>query len=170
MGLIMAGTVTTGWMCVLAIFIFSIGEMACSPKFSEYIGLMAPPEKKALYMGYSNIPFAVGWAGANFIGGPLYDHLSDKFALARDYLITQVGLGASAVEAMTKTEAMAALTEALGQSEAAVQRLLWDHYHPQSFWFVCMGIGLVSTFAMLMYHFWLLGDAKKRAAAGGAQA
>ena len=87
LGLYLAGTATTGWGCVFGIFIFSLGEMASCPKFSEYIGLMAPPDKKALYMGYSNIPFAVGWGGANFIGGPLYDRLSDKYLLAKDYLI-----------------------------------------------------------------------------------
>ena len=160
----MAGSVTTGWLCVLAIFVFSVGEMACGPKFSEYIGLMAPPDKKALYMGYSNIPFAVGWAGANFIGGPLYDHLSDKFKLARDYLVTELGQDASVVEALSKSEVMAALTEALGQSEASVRQILWQHYHPQSFWVICMGIGLASTVAMVGYHFWLQADARKRAA------
>jgi dipeptide/tripeptide permease len=164
-GLILAGSVTTGWFCVLGIFIFSIGEMACSPKFSEYIGLMATPEKKALYMGYSNIPFAVGWAGANFIGGPLYDRLSDKFELVRRYLVEELGQNAQAVADMTKTEAMTALTSALGQSEMEVQRLLWDTYHPQSFWVICMGVGLLSTLAMVGYHFWLESDAKKRAAA-----
>jgi MFS family permease len=164
-GLLMAGSVTTGWMCVLAIFIFSIGEMACSPKFSEYVGLMAPPDKKALYMGYSNIPFAVGWAGANFIGGPLYDHLSDKFQLARDYLVTELGRNADAVAELTKTEVMTTLTEALGQTEDQVQQLLWQHYQPQTFWYICMGIGLASTLAMVGYHFWLEADKKKREAA-----
>jgi hypothetical protein len=166
-GLMMAGTVTTGWMCVLAIFIFSVGEMACSPKFSEYIGLMAPPEKKALYMGYSNIPFAVGWAGANFIGGPLYEQLSDKFRLAREYLVTELGHDAAVIKDLSKTEVMQKLTEALGQSEAAVQQMLWQHYQPQSFWYICMGIGLASTLAMVGYHFWLQADARKREAAAG---
>lgn len=166
-GLLMAGSVTTGWLCVLGIFIFSIGEMACGPKFSEYVGLMAPPDKKALYMGYSNIPFAVGWAGANFIGGPLYDHLSDKFKLARDYLVTELGQDASLVESLTKSEVMTTLTESLGQSEAAVRQMLWQHYHPQNFWLICMGIGLASTLAMVGYHFWLLADVRKRADLGG---
>ncbi len=163
-GLILSGTVTTGWMCVLAIFIFSIGEMACSPKFSEYIGLMAPPEKKALYMGYSNIPFAVGWAGANFVGGPLYEHLSDKFNLARRFLTTELGQDASLVARLSKTEVMTHLTETLGRSEAAVQQMLWQHYHPESFWYICMGIGLAATLGMVGYHFWLHADAGKRAA------
>jgi dipeptide/tripeptide permease len=165
-GLLMSGTMTTGWLCVLGIFIFAVGEMACSPKFSEYIGLMATPEKKALYMGYSNIPFAVGWSGANFIGGPLYDHISDKDQLARDYLIEKLGNNAEVVSELSKSEVMTTLTESLGQTEMAVQRMLWDHYQPQTFWYICMGIGLLSTFAMVGYHFWLLADAKKRSATG----
>jgi MFS family permease len=155
-GLILAGTATSGWSCIFGIFVFSIGEMACSPKFSEYIGLMASPEKKALYMGYSNIPFAVGWAGANFIGGPLYDELSDKFELGRDYLITALGQDASVIEGLSKGEVIPRLAEALGQTEAGATQLLWSHYHPQSFWYICMGIGLLSTLAMVGYHFWLL--------------
>ena len=161
-GLVVAGSVTSGWMCVLAIFIFSIGEMACSPKFTEYVGLMAPPDKKALYMGYSNIPFAVGWAGANFIGGPLYEHLSDKFKLARDYLVTELGHDADAVAGLSKTEVMTTLTEALDRSHADVQQMLWQQYHPQTFWYICMGIGLASTLAMVGYHFWLEADKRKR--------
>jgi len=164
-GLIMAGSVTTGWWCVLAIFIFSIGEMACSPKFSEYIGLMAPPDKKALYMGYSNIPFAFGWGGANLIGGPLYDRLSDKFQLTRRYLVDELGRSAEQVKDLSKTEAMDALIQATGQSPAAVRQMLWDHYHPQSFWLICMAIGLAATFGMVGYHYWLKADTRKRTAA-----
>jgi MFS family permease len=160
-GLLWAGSSTTGWVCILGIMIFAIGEMACAPKFQEYIGLMAPPEKKALYMGYSNIPFAVGWAAANFAGGPLYEMLSDKHGLARDFLVTRLGQDASAVDALSKGEVMPRLTAALGQSEPVVRQLLWDTYHPQSFWYLCMGVGLLSTLALVGYHFWLLGDMKK---------
>jgi len=163
-GLILAGMATTGWACIFGIFIFAIGEMACSPKFSEYIGLMAPPEKKALYMGYSNIPFAVGWAGANFIGGPVYDLVADKFELARDYLTTELGQSPATVDALSKGELMDTLAIALGKTEAATRQVLWEHYNPQIFWFLCLGIGILSTFALVGYHFWLQADAKKRAA------
>ncbi len=161
-GFLLSGTVITGWLCVLGIFIFAVGEMACSPKFSEYVALMAPPEKKALYMGYSNIPFAVGWAGANFIGGPLYDRLSDKIELARRYLIQELGQNSEAVRTLSKGDVMPALGKALGQTEAAAQQLLWNHYRPQSFWYICMGVGLLATLAMVAYHFWLEADARRR--------
>ncbi len=163
-GFLFAGTMTTGWLCVLGIFIFALGEMACSPKFSEYVALMAPPEKKALYMGYSNIPFAVGWAGANFIGGPLYDRLSDKIALARHHLVHGLGLDPQAVAGLSKGAVMSKLADALGQSEAAARQVLWNTYHPQSFWYICTAVGVLATLGMVAYHFWLEADARRRRA------
>lgn len=165
LGFLFSGVVTTGWLCVFAIFIFAIGEMACSPKFSEYVALMAPPEKKALYMGYSNIPFAVGWAGANFIGGPLYDLLSDKVELARRYLIHESGQDAGVVKGLARGDVMPKLAEVLGQSQEAARQILWNRYHPQSFWYICAGVGLLATLAMIAYHFWLEADARKSRAA-----
>ncbi|MBC8204081.1 MFS transporter [bacterium] len=85
-GIVGTGTFISGWVVLLAIFVFAVGEMACSPKFSEYIGLMAPPEKKAIYMGYSNIPFAIGWTLAGFLSGVFYANFSDKYDFGRQYL------------------------------------------------------------------------------------
>ncbi len=164
-GLLVAGTVTSGWLCILGILIFAIGEMACVPKFSEYVGLMAPPEKKALYMGYSNIPFAVGWSGANFIGGPVYQHMSDKIALARYHLTHVLGQDQTTVSQLDAEQVLARLGTALNATPAGVQQFLWQTYHPQIFWYGCIVIGLLSTFAMVGYHFWLEADARKRAAA-----
>ena len=85
-GIVGCGMFISGWIVLLAIFVFAVGEMACSPKFSEYIGLMAPPEKKAIYMGYSNIPFAIGWSLAGVLSGVFYGAYSDKFDFGRQYL------------------------------------------------------------------------------------
>ncbi len=163
MGLLLAGSVTTGWWCVIAIFIFAVGEMICSPKFQEYIGLMAPPEKKALYMGYSNIPFAVGWSAANFLGGPLYESLSDKHALARRYLQKVVGWDAQQVQALSKGEVLPKLADILGTDEWGVRRMLWEHYQPQTFFYLVIAVGLLATFAMVGYHFWLRAEARRTA-------
>jgi proton-dependent oligopeptide transporter, POT family len=81
-----------GWLCCFSIFIFAIGEMICSPTFSAYVGLIAPPDKKALYMGYSNIPFAIGWAAGNGIGGVIYDAIGSKYDLARRYMVEHLGM------------------------------------------------------------------------------
>ena len=89
-GIVGTGSFINGWMVLLAIFVFAVGEMACSPKFSEYIGLMAPPEKKAIYMGYSNIPFAIGWSLAGVLSGIFYGNYSDKFDFGRQYLVNEL--------------------------------------------------------------------------------
>ncbi len=86
------GSTMIGVVCCLAVFVFSIGEMACSPTFNAYVGLIAPADKKALYMGYSNVPFAVGWALGNKVGGVLYETMANKFHLAREYLVSQLGM------------------------------------------------------------------------------
>ncbi len=86
-GLIGSGSTRFGWLCCLMIFIFSLGEMASSPTFNAYVGLIAPKDKKALYMGYANIPFAIGWAIGAKVGGVLYEQMAAKFRLAREYLI-----------------------------------------------------------------------------------
>jgi hypothetical protein len=91
-GLLFTGSFTTGWLVLLGIFIFAVGEMTCSPKFSEYIGLMAPPEKKAIYMGYSNIPFAIGWFFALLFSGIFYGNYADKYDFGRQYLANELGL------------------------------------------------------------------------------
>ena len=45
------------YLCLAGIACFTVGEMLCSPKMSEYLGVIAPADKKALYMGYANIPY-----------------------------------------------------------------------------------------------------------------
>jgi dipeptide/tripeptide permease len=68
----------SGWPIVIAIVIFGIGEMMASPKSQEYIGLIAPQDKKALYMGYYFWAVALG----NLFGGILSGQGYGK--LARD--------------------------------------------------------------------------------------
>jgi hypothetical protein len=59
---------------------------------------------------------------------------------------------------------MSKLADALGQSEAAARQVLWNTYHPQSFWYICTGVGVVATLGMVGYHFWLEADARRRRA------
>jgi MFS family permease len=92
LGFVGAGITQVGYLVALCIFVFSVGEIICSPKFSEYVGMTAPPDKKAQYMGYSNMPFAFGWFIGNVLSGPLYDTFSSKIALGRRYLVEHLGM------------------------------------------------------------------------------
>ena len=98
-GFVATGSTMIGWFCCLAILVFSIGEMTCSPTFSAYVGLIATKDKKALYMGYSNIPFAIGWALGNLVGGYVYDAYGAKATLALEHLAVDTQLVARVAQA-----------------------------------------------------------------------
>ncbi|NLX55518.1 MAG: peptide MFS transporter [Planctomycetaceae bacterium] len=66
----------SGWLVVLAVFCFSIGEMMASPTSQEYIGSIAPKDKVALYMGYYFIAVALGNLFGNVLGGIVYGKLA----------------------------------------------------------------------------------------------
>ena len=165
LGILACGAFQAGWLVALGIFVFAVGEMACSPKFSEYIGLMAPPEKKAIYMGYSNIPFAIGWTLAGQLSGWLYAGYADKFKFAKEYMVQRLSMDATMVDGLGKLDVMPTLAKALNVTELEATKVLWDIYHPWMMWVIFAAIGLVATIAMVFYHFSLEKDLKKRAAA-----
>ncbi len=91
------GNATTGWIMVGVILIFSIGEMLSSPKFSEFIGNFAPHDKKAMYLGFSQIPLAIGWTLEGFLGPWLYGVFASKDKFARELLLEQLESGAASL-------------------------------------------------------------------------
>ena len=63
------------WVFVLGIAIFSIGEMTAHPKYYSFVGLVAPEDRKAVYMGYAFLYGVIGsLIGAN-VGALLYAQL-----------------------------------------------------------------------------------------------
>ena len=63
------------WMVVLGIVVFSIGEMTTHPKYYSYIGLVAPEDKKAVYMGYAFLYGVIGSLFGSNLGGEMYTAL-----------------------------------------------------------------------------------------------
>jgi len=158
-GFTAAGMSQMGWFVGLMIFVFAIGEIICSPKFSEYIGMTAPPDKKAIYMGYSNIPFAIGWAGGNWLSGPLYDLLSSRANLAAKYMVDHGGMAPEVAKEMEGGELLLAVAGHIG-ADADVydaRALLWQTYHPWVIWVVLGAVGLLSVVGM-----WVLYRRAKR--------
>jgi proton-dependent oligopeptide transporter, POT family len=63
------------WVFVLGIAVFSIGEMTAHPKYYSFVGLVAPEDRKAVYMGYAFLYGVIGsLIGAN-VGALLYTKL-----------------------------------------------------------------------------------------------
>jgi dipeptide/tripeptide permease len=63
------------WVFVAGIAVFAIGEMTAHPKYYSFVGLVAPADRKAVYMGYAFLYGVFGaLLGAN-IGAFLYERL-----------------------------------------------------------------------------------------------
>ncbi len=67
-----------GWFVVLGILVFSIGEMLASPKAKQYAGLIAPPDKVGMYMGYFYWCTALGNLFGGILSGQTYQHYGPK--------------------------------------------------------------------------------------------
>lgn len=77
LGMIIFAISTNIWVFLIGTTIFSLGEMTAHPKFLSYVGLIAPEDKKALYLGYSFLYGAVGSIGG-FLGAKMYTYFVDK--------------------------------------------------------------------------------------------
>ncbi len=150
-GFVLSGLTTIGWFAVIGIFVFAIGEIICSPKFSEYVGMTAPPHRKAQYMGYSNIPFAIGWAAGNGLSGPLYDTFASRTALARHYLVEKLGMLPDAARAIADQDLLSAIAARLGGDATPHDAInaLWHAYHPWVIWLILGAVGLASVAGMI---------------------
>ena len=60
------------WVFVAGIAVFSIGEMTAHPKYYSFIGLVAPPDRKAVYMGYAFLYGVFGSLLGSNVGAFLY--------------------------------------------------------------------------------------------------
>ncbi|MCH8242811.1 MAG: MFS transporter [Planctomycetes bacterium] len=162
-GVLIAGLTGNGWILLLGIFFFSLGEMLTGPKKNEYLSLIAPPGKKALYLGYVNIPIGIGGGLGNYIAGKLYARVGEKANLSLKYLLEHTPFGDGKVwdgkiatlEELTgiaRTEAFAKLQEVVGQDGPACTRLLWETYHPQYYtWLPFAAIGVLAAIALAIY-------------------
>ncbi len=69
---------TSIWIFIAGIVIFSVGEMTAHPKFISYVGLVAPKDRKAMYMGYLFLYGVFGSSIGGIVGAKLYVHFVDN--------------------------------------------------------------------------------------------
>jgi proton-dependent oligopeptide transporter, POT family len=77
-GMAILAVSTHPFVFIAGMVIFSIGEMTAHPKFISYVGLIAPEDKKALYLGYSFLYGVIGSGIGGILGATLYVHFVDK--------------------------------------------------------------------------------------------
>ena len=161
LGVLVAGLTGNGWMVLLGITLFSLGEMLTGPKKNEYLGLIAPPGKKGLYLGYVNIPIGIGGGVGNYISGKVYGHYGEKATLALKYLSEKLNIGQTwngdigTLEqsvGVPRTEAFAKLQEILGVSGPEATEILWKTYDPQyATWIPFAATGVVAAIALAIF-------------------
>lgn len=71
-GMGMLAISTHAFVFIAGIIIFSIGEMIAHPKYFSYVGIIAPEDKKALYLGYSFLYGVIGSGIGGILGANLY--------------------------------------------------------------------------------------------------
>ncbi|MDR0393763.1 MAG: MFS transporter [Tannerella sp.] len=133
---------------MVAILVFALGEMAGSPKITEYIGRIAPGDKKALYMGYSFIPVFLGNVFAGIISGNVYQAMSDKVVITEKFVLEK---GLRIADGLSTSEYFREVARQVNMSPQDLTNHLWDTYHPSGMWIVILIIGLAAALCLFLY-------------------
>jgi dipeptide/tripeptide permease len=148
-GLFLMFFTQNSWLVIVGLLIFAIGEMASSPKYTEYVGRIAPSDKKALYMGTSFLPLALGHFAAGWISGKPFEIVADKY-----YLLTRAladkGINLSQ-GGLTQNEFFIKAQGLMHMDATRLNRYLWDNYHPSHIWFLFTGIAVSGSLLLFLY-------------------
>jgi hypothetical protein len=151
--LIVFGSFNHVWIVVAGIVCFSIGEMLSSPKSSEYLGNIAPRQKKAMYLGFSQLPLGIGWMAEGYFGQTLYYKYGAIDTVARPALV-DAGMSQADAAAIPIGEAFQKLIEITGQSADVLTAQLYAANNVGKAWFIMAAVGIVSAAGMYVYGRW----------------
>jgi MFS family permease len=170
-GTLMLGASMSIWLVIGALFIFSIGEMASSPKKMEYLSSLAGPGEKAMYMGFANAPLGIGWMLGSIAGGLLYDNYGDRTNLTRVHLGSELGFSNELIDALPKDDVFPALVTSTGMDYSSALQMMWDTYNPGLMWLLFASVGACSLVGLAIYDAVIRREPKSNdaAASGGAQ-
>jgi len=154
--LFIIGGVNSAWFLLLAIFTFSIGEMLSSPTSYKLIANIAPDDKKAMYLGFKDLPLGIGWVAESYVGPMLYDKYAAKETLAKTMLQNDYSFGEQALENIPQGEYFTHLVTASGQSAQQMTQLLYQANNIGLVWFVMGMVGVLSTIGLVLYGRWII--------------
>lgn len=155
-GLVLMFLTRNPFLTLAGVLVFSIGEMASSPKYTEYIGRIAPIDKKALYMGTSFLPVAVGHYAAGWISGRPFEIVADKMYLLQK-AVAEKGLAIPQIsDNFSATQYLQKAQELFGMNAEQLTRWLWDTYNPQNVWILYGGLALSAAVLILIYDRFIL--------------
>ncbi len=156
-GIGIAFSTGNGFYVIVGIFIFAIGEMSSSPKFTEYVGRIAPRNKEALYMGTSFLPVAAGNFITGFLSGNLYEAWSDKVSLLKTEVVKRgLEIPEIGVDNFTQNDYIKRACELMGMDDQQLTEYLWNTYNPSKIWIVFSAIGIATVIALFLYDRYML--------------
>jgi len=85
------------WVFMAGIVIFSLGEMMAHPKFFSYVGMIAPRDRVATYMGYIFLYGVIGSSIGAILGAHLYVHFVDTLNQPRTLWLLFSGIGVATI-------------------------------------------------------------------------
>jgi len=139
------------WIIVLGVLIFGIGEMASSPKVQEYLGGIAPSDRKALYMGTAFLPIALGHIGAGWISGRPYEKMADKLYLLKK-AVAEKGFDIPDIsDSFTQTDYFNRAQELFGMDAQQLTGYLWNTYNPSRVWVLFTAIAIAASVLLYLY-------------------
>lgn len=155
-GLAMMFANANPWIIVLGVLIFAIGEMASSPRIQEYLGSIAPADRKALYMGTAFLPIAVGHLGAGWISGRPFEQIADKLILLQK-AVAEKGFEIPAIsDTFTRTDYFTRAEQLFGMNAQQLTGFLRETYHPSKVWLLFFTIGVAAGLMLFMYDKFIL--------------
>lgn len=159
-GLFLMFAFQSGWIVLLGILVFGLGEMGSSPKFTEYVGSIAPDDKKALYMGSSFLAIALGHRLAGFLSGAPYEKVADKLFLLKAE-VAKRGLSVPEIgDSFTKTDYFNEAARQMNMNQQQLTDFLWNNYNPQSIWIVFSSLALSAVVLLFLYDRFILPKKK----------
>jgi len=78
LGMLILSISSKPWVFITGLMVFTLNKITTHPKFLSYIGMISPPDKKALYMGYSFLYGVIGSSIGSFLGSALYVKFVDE--------------------------------------------------------------------------------------------
>lgn len=135
------------WVFIAGIIMFSIGEMTAHPKFISYLGMIAPQDKKATYMGFGFLygvpsslfgPIIGAWLYVLLVDNPMIDFIKSQLAaMGKSNLISSDISINKALE--------------IGESVGLSKSEILAQAHTAELWLIFCGIGIVCIAGLLLY-------------------
>lgn len=164
LGYLILGNTISPMVVAISILVFSVGEMLSSPKFGEFVGNIAPPDKKAMYLGLSQISVALGATLQSIVGLRVYARIASKDQFARDMLGEKYSYSAEMLSKIPNGDAFKKLVEVSGINPEQLTQTLFTAHSAGRIWYLFIGVGIITAICLSMYSRWI--ERRKAALSG----